>query len=568
MYITTKLHILLLAIVGAFFIIMLRLVHLQIYEQHYFTAKSHKNFLRLEATDSTRGDIVDRNGILLATNQPLYDIYWQGMGNTTVSQAQEELLIFLQTLLVNETVHIKKSDINRIERLRHKVLLYKNISYDHLCKITEIMANNPNIVIHTRFQRSYPYKNVASHLIGYLGNAAYQAHGKMGLEKLFEDNLRGKKGTLLNAINSCGTRLLTTQINEPTTGSTIQTTLDIRLQMIAEEVFPVESSGALIVMDPETGDILSAVSRPAFDPTLFLKPIPTLVWNHMQHESTFINRIFALYPPGSIFKLITTSAALEHGIIHQSNTLFCKGYYRFAGRNYLCASHRKIGAEKLSLKQAVAKSCNSLFFDIATKLDINTIAQYAYKFGLGKKTGIIFNEPAGLVPHRTWKLAAKKERWFTGETLSVAIGQGALEVSPLQVARMIGGIGTGYLVRPRILTDELIDTEPLDIQPETRDFLLRSMKAVIRYGTGKRLAVKDLTIYAKTSTAQVSSLEKTKADKKYLENGWFAAFWTYKQEKPLVLIIVVERAGTSQVPLAIAKNFLLAYKKLVDTKIT
>jgi len=207
-----------------------------------------------------------------------------------------------------------------------------------------------------------------------------------------------------------------------------------------------------------------------------------------------------------------------------------------------------------------------LFYEIGKKISIDTLAHYAYKFGLGQKTNLIFSEKEGIVPNKKWKEETKGEQWWPGETLSVAIGQSFLLTTPIQISRMIASIFTGYLVSPRILLNEPIQKKPLDLEPDTIDFLKKSMKSVVTKGTGRHISkVKDIIIYAKTSTAQISTFQKRKLSDIYLEHGWFVAHFQYKQNAPLVIVILVENAGTSQVATNIAKNFLIAYKKLIDT---
>jgi penicillin-binding protein 2 len=318
------------------------------------------------------------------------------------------------------------------------------------------------------------------------------------------------------------------------------------------------------LLNPRDGSLISLVSRPNFDPNIFLDPISPVAWQSLQQSNPFLNRALdASYPSGSIFKLITISAALENNIIDADSLWNCKGYTLFGKRKYWCA--RRSGHGEVSMTQAVAESCNTLFFEIGKKIDIDLLAEYAHKFGLGQKTNSILPEKSGLVPNREWKMDCKGERWWPGETLSVAIGQSFLLVTPMQIARMIGAIFTGYLVSSRLLIDEPVITFPLDIQPETINFLKKSMKMVVRQGTGRSVRkIKDIKIYAKTSTAQTSDYAKRKLDEKYLEHGWFVCYFQYKDHEPLVMVIVVERVGAAQVVTTIAKDFFVEYKKYMD----
>lgn len=545
-----------------FFIIIGRLIHVQIINEYNMSQRAKQNFLRLQTVPSHRGEILDCKKRLIATNKVIYHLYWHGTGNKTLNDKQLADIKTLSKLLCKGTCDDKKIySLQRAEALQKKEIIYSNLTHKELCIIAEAFPIHKNLTIETSLERHYPYQRYASHLIGYITNNQHAYEGKMGIEKLCEHNLRGVDGTSLHAINSFGKHIDQLLIQAPSIGTCIVTTLDMELQDLAESILPSDLIGALIIMDPENGAIRALVSRPTFDPGLFLTKITHSKWNELQENNTFVNRAFMPFPPGSIFKLITTSAALEKGIIHQEDTWYCKGYTYFGKRKYYCA--RKRGHGQLSLKQAVAQSCNTLFFEIGKQLDIDVLADYAHRFGLGKSTGIRLQEQYGLVPTRQWKRLVKGQPWWPGETLSAAIGQTFLLASPLQIACLIGSIFTQKLVTPRILEEEPIISSPLHIKQETLHFLKKSMKSVVRRGTGKGIpTIQNLEIFAKTSTAQISSLEKTAQNKALLEHGWFAAYFTFKGNDPLVLVLLVEKAGSSRVPTTIAKQFFLQYKKL------
>lgn len=403
--------------------------------------------------------------------------------------------------------------------------------------------------------------------MGYLGQINLESQGKMGIEKLFEDLLKGEQGTALKKINSTGRSLAEIEVKEALAGQTIETTLDIDLQDIVEQILPEEQSGTFILLDPSDGSIVALVSHPNFDPNIFLAPINQAQWQTLQEKQPFLNRAFtSSYPPGSIFKLVTASAALETGLLSSQSSVYCCGYYTFAERRYWCS--RREGHGFLNAGQAVAQSCNILFYEIGKKISIDTLAHYAHKFGLGKKTNICFSEKEGLIPSSTWKMETKGERWWPGETLSATIGQSYLLVTPIQVACMISSIFTGHLVTPRILTNESIKKQPLVIKPSTLEFLRESMAAVVTKGTGVRVShVKNIEIYAKTSTAQIKNFKKDdNFEETHQEHAWFVAYFRYKDNKPLTIVIMAENAGTSRVATALAKDFLVEYKKLMDMR--
>ncbi len=553
------------AMVFIFTIIVARLLYLQVYCCDYFMLRSQKNFIRYETVNCPRGSIKDVNGNFLATNRPVTVVYWQGTGNYALSYDQLQLLQSLEritgTIVTSGPLF---DDIVRSERRNKKIVLMHDIDFSVLSKLSEAFSRHENLVIDVHFKRFYPYNTCASHVVGYLGNIRVLANGKLGLEKIFDEDLCGKQGSLRTIVNSTGRKISDIELEKALTGRDITTTINIDIQMIGEKVFPDYQVGSLIIFNPIDGAIVALVSRPNFDPNIFLDPISVDTWQQMQENNPFLNRVFdASYPSGSIFKLVTISAALEHNIIPIDSLWTCKGYTLFGKRKYWCA--RRAGHGEISIEKAVAVSCNAPFFEIGKKIDIDLLAEYAYKFGLGKKTNIIFPEKVGLIPNREWKFDCKGEQWWPGETLSVTIGQSFLLVTPIQIARMIAAIFTGYLVSPRLLVDEPVITAPLDIKPETITLLKNSMEAVVRDGTGRSVArVKDIKIYAKTSTAQTSDFGKRKLDKKYLEHGWFAGHFQYKDYDPLVVVILVERVGTAQVATTIAKNFLIEYKKYKD----
>ena len=560
-----KIIVLLVSTVLALGIIFLRLIFLQVYCGEYFASRSQKNFIRYTTVDSPRGSIRDVQGNLLATNRPVTTVYWQGTGKTALTQEQLKLLTTVEEISgVVLTAGTMFDAIVLSEKKSKKTVLIPDIDFVFLSKLLEAFPNHENIIIDTHFKRFYPYNACGSHVVGYLGNITALAHGQLGLEKLFNADLCGKKGSMRNVVNSVGQCMSQVELEKALIGNDIQTTINIDIQALCEKIFPEHQTGSLILLNPADGAVVAVVSRPNFDPNIFLDPISHETWQGLQEKNPFLNRAFdASYPAGSIFKLVTISAALEHGIILEDSLWNCKGYTLFGKRKYWCA--RRCGHGEISIKKAVAESCNTLFFEIGKKIDIDILAEYAYKFGLGKKTNIAFPEKMGLIPNREWKFDYKGERWWPGETLSVAIGQSFLLVTPIQIACMIASIFTGYLVAPRLLINEPVVMTPLDIKPETIAFLKKSMKSVVKSGTGRSVRrVKDITIYAKTSTAQTSDFSKRKLDEKYLEHGSFVGHFQYKEYDPLVVVILVERVGAAQVATTIAKNFLIEYKKYMD----
>jgi penicillin-binding protein 2 len=542
-----------------------RLFQLQVYSTQGFHAQSQKNFIRYEKTTSLRGNILDSFGKIITTNKPVTTLFWKGTGTLILTDLQKEIIEQIEQL----TGHIlqdKIKDITKAEKLSCKVELIKDLSFDELSKVTELFSSNPNLVLETEFIRVYPYKSLASHVLGYLGNKGLEIGGKMGLERLYEHLLRGKDGITQKVLNSFGKNLSEKEVEESLAGQDITVTLDLSLQRIAEMLFPKDKAGVFLLMDSSNGALRVALSHPDFDPNLFLKPLEQKAWKELQERKPFLNRIFnASYPPGSIFKLVTLGAALEHNIIQEDTLIDCKGFTKLGKRGFRC--HKRDGHRILTINESLAKSCNILFYDIGRYLDIDALAEYATQFGFGQNTGSVFDDSTGLIPTREWKQRTKGERWWLGETFSASIGQSFLLTTPIQIARMIASIETGYLINPRILENTPLIYEPLKIKHKTRKFLQNAMHGVTLEGTARTLNKFDnFRIHAKTSTAQTSTLDKRKMGTQFLEHGWLVANFSYKGENPLTMVVLVENAGNSRMSLMVAKSFLKAYEDLMELR--
>lgn len=550
------------------FLIICRLFYLQVYNSERFSLLGERNILRFDTLNSPRGNIIDFNGAILATNKPIFDVYWVGRGNKVLSENQRDILDKLISIL---SISDKEKLIPRIEKYeKHSKYLKvaEDVNFDLLCKVSEQCFNSTNLLIIQHFRRFYPYKNLASHALGYLGYSSDENYeGKCGIEKIFHNKLKGERGYVLNVTNAAGEKLLQKEYKEAKGGEEIKITLDFELQRIAEDLFNDTQSGSFILFNAVSGDIKVLLSYPNFDPNKFLSSISKEEWeDKFSQNFPLLNRVTnALYPPASIFKLVTYAAGLEEGIISFDTQFKCKGHIKFGGRKYYCI--RRWGHGNIFPKESIAYSCNIPCFEIAKNLKVDELASYAHKFGLGRKTNFILPEKNGLVPTNMWKLTTKKEPWWPGETLSACIGQSYLLVTPLQIARMIGAIATGYLVKPRLLFDDPIESEELELKKSTLDFLRESMKCAVEFGTASGLRhFEDLgfSIFAKTGTAQTISLEKVQLDKNMLEHGWFASFFNYKGQDPLVMVVLVEHTGRSAPALDIASKFLSAYSMLME----
>lgn len=541
----------------AFFIILGRLFYLQIQSSLALYVQSNRNCFRFEKINPPRGNILDRHGTLIATNRPMNQLIWKGSGNRKLDQEQLSILNLFKMLIGLDIE--TNPDFLRAEYQGKPYLIATEISFEHLSRIVEQFPEHKNICIETGFKRYYPNGSTACHILGYLSGMSYEPTGRMGLEKIFDEALRGTPGELVTTINSVGRHLRQEEVHKALSGENLQTTLDIQLHKIAEEAFPADYTGVLLMMDAVTGAIRVMLSQPHFDPNIFLAPLTHEQWHGLQQNRPFINRALSgCYPPASLFKLVSLIAALEQGIINENTPWNCHGYVEFCKRHYHCK--KREGHGPISTQEALAQSCNIPFYEIGKRLKIDTIAHYAHILGLGTKTSDLLPEKLGLVPTSHWKRAVFGKPWWPGETVLACIGQGPIEVTPLQIARMIGTIGQGYAVTPRILESEPVTQHQVPISKKTLNFMRGCMEQAIHHGTGQRLnRLKNFRIYGKTGTAQVRAFAKGSTANGD-EHGWFAAHVTYKNESPFVLVVLAEGVGTSIFATEIAKKFLTGYQ--------
>ena len=321
--------------------------------------QSEHNFVRLEKIPQPRGNITDTNGFIIATNKPIINLLWQGTGGKRFTTDQLNLLEEIESILNITITEDERKKIAYGEQFEKQILLVPDIDFKKLTLLAEQLGHYANIMIKSSFKRHYPYRKLASHIIGYL---SYQSepNGRMGLEKLYQDALKGEPEIKKRTVNAIGKSLREEAFKVGTAGQTIQTTLNFTLQQFAEQLFPYDWAGCMIIMDPETGALRVVISRPSFDPGMFLKSISHEDWQKIQSRRPFLNRAFeACYPPASLFKLIIATAALEHNIVTPKTKTFCNGYITYGGRRWHC--NKRDGHGEVNFKEAVALSCKYYF---------------------------------------------------------------------------------------------------------------------------------------------------------------------------------------------------------------
>jgi penicillin-binding protein 2 len=434
-------------------------------------------------------------------------------------------------------------------------------------------------LIHAQ-RRLYPQNGFGAHVIGYTGEiseseldapefAKYEPGsviGKFGIEKQYNDILTGIDGQREVMVDNRGRERQVLGIKEATPGRNIQLTIDLDLQAVAELVLE-GRKGAIVALDPRNGDVLAMANRPTFDPNKFSVRIKSSDWKELlaNPDHPMLNRaIQAQFAPGSTFKPLMALAGLETGAIDDAFTVHCPGFAVFYGHRYKC--HEVDGT--VSLHKGIVKSCDVYFYNVGNKLGIDQIAYYATQAGYGQPTGIdLPNEAGGIVPSSEWKIRNFRQKWYAGETISVSIGQGALTVTPIQLARAIGGIAMGGIwYKPHVLKPA--KPEPphqLAVNPDNVAKVISGMCGVVNEGggTGVRAKLPGVEVCGKTGTAQLASNEFLKrGGKAGKDNAWFVAF--LPREHPEIVVAGLYEGGEkSYFTAALVRDVLKAY---VDKK--
>ena len=576
-------------IVAAFVVIMARLYFLQIGQGEYYDKLADSNRVRYLEIIAPRGNILDRKGREMVTNRPSFNVIWLRESN----QLSDEWLKTLTRVLGEDTSTLLEKIRKMVGQPGHiPVRLAEDISWDKVAQIEVNRMYLPQVSIEVVPLRVYHYGDLASHLIGYLGEinreeldrmdrTRYRGGdliGKAGLERLREADLSGAKGRDYMEVNALGFEQKSLKGERPVPGKDLQLTLDIDLQKIAEEELTTNKfAGAVVAMEANTGRLLALASSPPLHLQDFVGGISRANWNAMLENPLhpLVNKIVqGQYPPGSTYKPITALAGLAEGIVTPDTTFFCPGYHRFGNRVYRC--WKRGGHGTVNLKRAVAESCDVYFYQVGQKLGVDRLAKYARLFGLGNKTGVeMEHEKPGLVPSTEWKRKRHNEKWHEGETLSVAIGQGYNLVTPLQLTVMTAAIANGGTIyKPAIVEKEIYPdgTVAQSFQPEVlhrftgqgrnlkliRDGMVEAVNG--RRGTGRRAQVETegIVVGGKTGTAQVVRLKQYQHLKeqdipyKYRDHAWFTCYAPAANPEIAVTVLVEHglHGGSAAAPIA------------------
>lgn len=428
-----------------------------------------------------------------------------------------------------------------------------------------------------------------SHVSGYVGEVSERevarsqgryapgdVIGKAGLERQYNDTLMGVDGKRRAIVNSLGREVARLDQSEPTPGKDIQITIDYDLQVVAETALA-GRKGAVVALDPRTGEVLAMLSHPAPDPNLFAIRILPEQWKALNEdpEKPLLNRaIQAQLAPGSVFKIMMAAAMLESKAVPETFSTFCPGYANFYGRQFKCWVFDKGGHGWMSLHSAVTHSCDIFFYNVGQRLGIDRIAYYAAKMGLGRPTGIdLPSEASGLVPSEAWKQRVFKEKWYAGETISVAIGQGALTTTPLQLAYAIGGIASGGVFRqPHLIKGAEVTEYHFPLREDTTEKVTQAMFGVVNEGgtaAGSRL--EGVEFCGKTGTSQLISNEglariRGGNGRRFTENAWFVGYAPRRNPEIVVAVLVEHGEHGSSAAAPIARDIIKRYYEKKGTQ--
>lgn len=568
------------ALLIAVFLLFSRVWYLQVIKGGYYRDLSEQNRVRTVPIRSARGLIFDRRGELLANNIPSFNLY----ATREDTKDLNSLAVSLEQLIGLPQAETRKR-FARHSRTYLPILLKSGLTLREAAVIEGHRLDLSGLRIQAESQRNYLHGFLASHLLGYVGEISPEQQdetaftdltmgsivGKSGVEKSFDQVIRGRPGQKTIEVDARGAERKTLAVVEQTSGDDLYLSIDLPMQRLAESLLDPES-GAVVAIDPANGDVLVLASRPGYDPNVLSRGLSGAVWEQISSNARhpLTNRaIQGVYPPGSIFKIMMASAALESSKWNSNTRIHCTGRYPFG--NHVFGDWKKGGHGSVDLYQGIVHSCDVYFYMLGNRLGIDAIADAAHEYGLGQLTGIeLGGERSGIIPSTEWKQRVRKEPWYPGETISAAIGQGYVSVTPLQMAAAMAAVANGgVLYKPRLVRSirerstgqsrDILPTEKgvISMDSDAFAFLHQSLRGVVREGTGKRAESKIVEVSGKTGTAQSVSarLQKSEGEnvpKQYRDHAWFVAYAPSDNPKIAVAVIVENtgHGGTFGAPIA------------------
>lgn len=532
----------------------------QVVHGTFYRERADNNRLRKASIQAPRGLIYDRQGRLLVENIPSYRLL---LDRSRSADLDASIRFAAQILGKPEPGLRQILERERGTSIFKPVPLAEDLALAQVARFSVEALEHPEFEIDVEHLRLYRHGPTTAHVLGYLGEATeeeLQAStgelgggdlvGRRGVERRHDSFLRGRDGERVIVVDSRG-RLREEHGNrQASSGRDLKLTLDLDLQEEAARYFE-DRVGAAIALDPRNGEVLAFVSAPSYNPNVFARRLERGEWQKIvgAPNDPLQNRtIQNLYSPGSVFKIVVAVAGLEEGVVDEDDRYVCRGATRIYNRRFRC--WKASGHGSVNLHQAIQKSCDVFFYHLGQKLGVEKIAHYARLFGLGETTGIdLEGEKRGLVPDLDWSLSSRGSPWYPGETISVAIGQGPLLVTPIQIASLMAVVANGgYLVEPHLVARESpAPRRRVAISPEARELVRKGLWAVVNdRGTGAIARLSDVEIAGKTGTVQVieqkARTENSDLPFEHRDHAWFGSF-APAEDAELVVVVFVEHGG-------------------------
>lgn len=546
---------------------------LQVQNPDVYSEAAERNRIKSTPVLAARGKILDRDGRIIVDNKASYSLL---LNRDSISY--DHIPAICDALQLDAGELTKK-----IRRMRSspQIIIKDQLSRDEIAWIESHQDADtyPEMQLIRSWRRQYPQDGFAAHVTGYVGEIAeaelnspqfidYKPGdiiGKDGLEKQYDQVLRGVDGQQRVLVDNMGHERQMQDAQEATPGKDVKTTLDLDIQAVAELSLQ-NNRGAVVALDPRSGEILAMVSRPTYDLNKFTGRISRADWNEIANNPAkpLLNRaIQAQLAPGSTFKPIMAIAGLESGAVDDQTDFHCSGGASFYGHYFAC--HIKRGHGDISLHRAITQSCDVYFYNVGNRLGIDRIAHYAEMAGIGHKTGIdLPGETQGTMPSTKWKMRLARQKWYAGETISVAIGQGAVTVSPLQIGAALGGLGEGGLwYKPHMIAGQPSNlVSQGNFKPENLESVVSGMYGVVNEGgTGRAAYLPSIKVCGKTGTAQLAATERTKGAKmrsSLANNAWFVGY--APMDKPEIAVVALfENGEESYNAVPIVRDVIKAY---------
>jgi len=559
-----------LVLFGLFLLIAARFWFVQVVSGDYYLELAENNRVRELPLKAPRGLIYGRQGRLLAENVPSYNLKL----DPSRSQDLEKALSFAERCLNQPATELRQAlDEGGGAGSFRPILIAEALSLSEVAAIEVAALEFPEFAVEVGHLRLYRNGPITAHTLGYLGEVSQldlasdasplkpgDLVGRKGVELAFDESLRGADGQRAVIVDSRG-RFKEEYGREPAqSGQNLNLGLDLDLQQEAARYFE-GKAGAAVALDPATGEIRAMVSAPSYNPNIFSRRLDRDAWRNLIEapEDPLQNRVIQnTYSPGSVFKIVMAAAGLSEGVIDPEQTVWCGGATKIYNRRWRC--WKQAGHGHISLHRAIKESCDVYFYHLGQELGIERIAKYSRQLGLGRPTGIdLLGEREGLVPDPDWSARRRGTPWYPGETISVAIGQGPILVTPLQIASLMAAVAnSGYQVRPHVEESPSVEKEQLTVEPWVFERIGAALWSVVndQRGTGSAARVPGIDVAGKTGTVQVVQ-QKTWIKSEDLpyeqrDHGWFASYAT-AGDKQLVVVVLVEHGGhgsTAAAPLA------------------